>query len=65
MRTIKLIERLEKFILYRIVNGHMAVLEEISAMLPEDKSREIKELIGDYEITKKVFDTYYSMPVGD
>lgn len=43
----------------------MAVLEEISAMLPEDKSREIKELIGDYEITKKVFDTYYSMPVGD
>ena len=40
----------------------MSVLEEITDILPEGKQlEEIKELYKDYEITLKVFDTYYNL----
>lgn len=54
-------EKLEKWILYKIIDEHIAQLEELSAICPDDKRDKLLDLKGDYEIVKKVFDTFYSI----
>lgn len=54
-------ERLEKWILSKIIGEHMAQLDELSAICPDDKREKLLDLKGDYEIVQKVFDTFYSI----
>lgn len=57
----RLIDRLEKSLLYKIIDEHIRDLEELSDMVLIDKKEEIEELIADYKITKQVHNQYYTL----
>lgn len=56
-----LIERLEKSLIYKVIDYHIRDLEELSDMVLNDNKEEIEELIEDYKITKQVHNKYYAL----
>lgn len=56
-----LIERLEKLLIYKVIDNHIRDLEELSDMVLNDNKEEIEDLIEDYKITKQVHNKYYAM----
>lgn len=58
---ITLIERLEKSLIYKVIDNHIRDLEELADMVLSDNKEEITELIEDYKITKQVYNKYYAL----
>lgn len=56
-----LIEKLEKLLIYRVIDNHIRDLEELADMVLNDNKKEIEDLIEDYKITKQVHNKYYAM----